>query len=167
MIYAKIDSGIVVDVQLLEAEDDKDPAFVWEDLTDIKPQPSVGWSFDGTNYAPPPIAVPVLSVAKAQNISSFRDAMQAFVDSRYPLDIRFNFIAIYINAQQNGLTNRMAYVSRIFPWMNATIAYAAQYVGSVQAGNDPATVVAKTWDFSTLIDSDPLITPIAAIQINS
>lgn len=111
--------------------------------------------------------VAYLSMAIQQNLAQFQIEMATFVTSRYSLDTRFNFIALYTNAQANALTNRLAYISQIFTWSNSIITYASTYVASVKALTNPATVATTKWDFSAFIASDPLINPLSAIQISN
>lgn len=53
-VYAKIQSAIVVDIQLLDTISDYlDPAFDWVDVTNLIPRPSAGWGYDGNVFTAP------------------------------------------------------------------------------------------------------------------
>lgn len=106
-----------------------------------------------------------LAMAIKENISKSQYAIQAFVVSRYSLETRFSFNALYNISLAAGLTNRTAYIMRLFTWASTIIAYAATYVASVQAMTDIPTIVATTPDLGSFVSSDPLLTPVAAIQI--
>jgi hypothetical protein len=129
----------------------------------------IRYTYDSTSntFAPPTPPLPTLPVAIAENIAAFQTSLQAFVDSSYGVDTRMNFIGLYINAQINGLTNRMAYIAPLLAWQNAVIEYAATYVATVSAMTSVSTVMATAPDFSSLQASNPNLTPIAAIQITS
>lgn len=34
------------------------PSIIWVDITDIYPQPQVGWIWDGAKFSPPPVVIP-------------------------------------------------------------------------------------------------------------
>lgn len=134
------------------------------DLTINGGNPLIGYTYDpntDTFSAP----VPSLAVAKINKIAAFQTAMQTFVNSRYSSDVRMNFIGIYINAQRNLLLNRQAYVAQLFPWQNSVITFAATTIAAINALSTPQDVIAYTWDLSSLISSDPYLSPIAALQI--
>jgi hypothetical protein len=128
---------------------------------------SIGYTYNSTTntFSLPIPTIPSLSIAIASNIASFQTALQSFLDSSYSVDTRMNFIGMYINAQLTGLTGRQAYIAQLFPWQNSVIAYAASYIAAVEALTDVSTVLAYTWDFSSLQTSNPNLTTIAAIQI--
>jgi hypothetical protein len=59
--YAKIDMtnpgsgiGTVVNMQIINTGDPLDPNFTWVDVTTMTPQPGMTWTYDGTNFIPPP-----------------------------------------------------------------------------------------------------------------
>lgn len=123
-------------------------------------------AYDSINAMAPGIN-PILTAAITQNINNFQTALNTFVTSRYTSDQRMNFIGIYINAQQNNLSNRMTYVGQLFPWQNSIITYSASYIAGIQAMTNPSQVAQSTWNFASLASSDPCITPIAALQIGN
>lgn len=165
--YAMIKDGTVVNVVLANVDDPLDPDYTWVDITSMTPQPSINYTYDGTTFTPPAPVLPSLPVAIATNIANFQDSMNVFIESSYSTNTRMNFIGMYINAQANNLTNRMAYIAQLFPWQNAVILYAANYVATVSAMTDAATVIAHTWNFTALTASNPKLTPIAALQIGN
>jgi len=57
-IYVDVQNGVVVNVSLAStANGDVIPA-TWVDVTNIIPQPSIGWTYDGKNFTPPPPGPP-------------------------------------------------------------------------------------------------------------
>jgi hypothetical protein len=108
----------------------------------------------------------LLALSIQENIAQAQVAVQAFIDSRYSIDTRWNLNALYILAQQNNLTNRAAYITQLFTWAQSVVTAAAVYIATVEAMTNAATVAETTPNFAPLIASDPLITPIAAIAIN-
>ena len=108
-----------------------------------------------------------LKIAILENLSMFQSAIKEFTISHYDFETRFQFFSIYNNAKINNLTNRAAYIEQIFTWTNSCIGYAANYVATVKALTNPATVASKTWDFSSLASSDPLINLLVAIGITN
>lgn len=110
-------------------------------------------------------ATAYLSMAKQFKLSVFQDAVKAFVTDHYALDTRFNFMALYLTA---GLKlNRQAYVAQLLTWATSVVGYAATFVATVNAMSDPAVVAAAQWNFAALDSSDPKVTPIAAVAINT
>lgn len=55
MIYAAFVSipGEIVNTIIAEPEDVKDENYNWVDITDVDPQPSIGWTYDGTTFSAP------------------------------------------------------------------------------------------------------------------
>jgi len=56
-VYAKIDMssnpGPVVNTQVVNENDYLDPGFTWVDVSDMVPQPCIGWTYDGANFIEP------------------------------------------------------------------------------------------------------------------
>lgn len=55
-VWALILNGLVVNTVLASDQDIKDPAYVWIDITNLNPQPCIGWSYDGNNFIPPEVS---------------------------------------------------------------------------------------------------------------
>lgn len=110
-------------------------------------------------------AVAYVGIAKSVNLAKFQEAIAAFVESRYSTFVRLNLIGIYNNAVARLLLNRKAYVGQLLTWQDDVISYASTYSTSIQALTNQNTIAATTWNFSTLQSGDPLISPLAAIQI--
>lgn len=106
-----------------------------------------------------------LSIAKQTNLAKFSAALNDFASLHYTIDVRQNLIGLYINAQQTSKSNRQAYISQIFTWQNSVIGYAATYVATINSLSDPAVVATTTWNFLANVSADPMISPIAAVQI--
>ena len=168
MIYAQIKENIVTNILYVTDSsvlNSFDSDFSYDDITNVSPVPGVGWTYVSSGvYTAPTISV---SVAIQKNLSQFQLALQAFISSRYVTDVRLNFIGMYENAILNNLTNRQAYIAQLFVWQNLIIEYAATYIATVKAMTDSNAILATTWDFSSLAAADPLLSPMAAIQINN
>jgi hypothetical protein len=52
-VFAVIDTGVVTNVVLAYDSDQKDPAFVWVDVSQMSPQPGIGWAYDGNQFSAP------------------------------------------------------------------------------------------------------------------
>lgn len=168
MIYAEIkDSNVtnifyIEDISILSLFDE---TLIYDDVTNIRPSPGIGWSYISAGVYTSPIIL--ASVAIQKNISQFQTALQAFISAHYTTDTRLNFIGLYENAILNGLIARQAYIAQIFVWQNSIIAYAATYIAAIKAMTDSSLIASTVWDFTALAASDPLLSPMAAIQINS
>jgi len=64
--YARIDDDAVAEIYTppgefdnLPIEEQFHPDLTWVDLTGVSPTPEVGWSYDGTAFAPPPPPEPL------------------------------------------------------------------------------------------------------------
>jgi hypothetical protein len=54
-VYAQILNSVVVNTLLATTGLDVfDPTYVWVVITNVIPQPAIGWSYDGTNFTAPP-----------------------------------------------------------------------------------------------------------------
>ena len=112
------------------------------------------------------LSAPNLVAAIQENLNAFASALDAYVQAHYSLSERFNLLSLYVNAQQNSLTSRMAYISQIFTWMTSVTNYAATYEASIKAMTDINTILTTLWDFNQ-ISPDPQITPLGAIAISN
>lgn len=113
-------------------------------------------------------AVAYLAFAKQGKLVQFQAALQDFLLSRYTLETRWSFIALYVTAQSNILlVNRRAYIGQLFTWASSVITLAATMGAAINAAGSEAAAAAITWDFSTLVNSDPLVSPLAAAAINN
>lgn len=119
------------------------------------------------NSLAPPVNQQSLVVATGTAIAAFTNALNQFIAIHYTTDTRLNLLGIYNNAVVNSLTNRQAYIGQLLTWQNSVLAFAATYIATVQAQTTPSAVAALTWNFSTLASTDPLVTAVAALQINS
>lgn len=200
-IYAKIYNGSIVNIQEQDEVDAQDPAFVWIDISNLSPQPAIGWLYDGSSFSAPglpaeaygrsvsfstdnvhdtyklsdgslfivpagtPQAAVYVKMAIQGNLLEFQAAVHDFVNSKYSLDVRFNFNAMYILAQQNNFANRMVYIEQLFTWAQAVVAYCAVYSGAVSALTDPVVIKATVWNFANIQIPDPLVSPLVAVGI--
>lgn len=114
-------------------------------------------------------AVVYLAFAKQLNAAKFQQAVQDFGDLHYPVRTVQQFQAVWAvaNLPVNVLlVNRRAYILQLFTWTSAVISFATTYVIALNAMSDPAVVAATSGDF-TQIPADPMVTPGAALLINS
>lgn len=168
MTIALIQNSIVVNVVTWDGKSSWNPGpqFTQIDVTNLCCSDGTGIEpgciYNGTNFSQPLVS---LTEAIENNIAQFQIAAQQFVDSHYSLEDRFNFMALYTIAIQQGLTNRAAYITQLFIWAESIISYSTQYCAMIQAATSVAQINATYWDFTQIID--PLITPLAAIQISN
>lgn len=112
-----------------------------------------------------PIQVVYLSLAIKENLRLFQAELQLFINNKYTIDTRFNLMSVYVNAQLNNLTDRMAYISQLFIWSNSIIVYCANYQAALMAITDPNVVLNTVPDLTSLDASDPKVSAFAALQI--
>jgi len=53
-IWAWIENGEVVNTVYASDSDVKDPKYLWINITNMNPQPGIGWKYDGANFIAPP-----------------------------------------------------------------------------------------------------------------
>ena len=76
-IFAQIQSGVVINTQVMSSTDFQNPAYIWVDITNVVPQPSVGWDFNNgvwTNPNPVPAPVPLTQTQLISNAAAFGQA---------------------------------------------------------------------------------------------
>jgi hypothetical protein len=56
-IFALIQAGVVVNTVVANIVDPQDPNYIWVDITNIFPQPCIGWSYDGKSFTAPPLPI--------------------------------------------------------------------------------------------------------------
>lgn len=168
MIYAEVKDNKVTNIFYIEdisVLNSFDNSFIYDDVTSVTPSPGIGWGYVSTSVYTAPVVLAATAIQK--NISQFQTSLQNFISSHYTTDTRLNFIGIYENAILNGLISRQAYIAQLFVWQNAVIAYAASYIGAIKAMTDANLIASTVWDFTALAASDPMLSPMAAILINS
>lgn len=60
-IYAQIKDGEIKNTIVADAEFIKEVASQWDfiiDITDMDPQPAIGWLYDGQDFSPPVVEPP-------------------------------------------------------------------------------------------------------------
>jgi hypothetical protein len=112
-----------------------------------------------------PQALAYLSLAIQGNIALLAEAGETFAESRYDDSTRMNLLGLAFNAYVLGLTNRLNYLMPLLTWQNSIIAYIGTYCVNVKAQTSATAVAALTPNFTQFISTDPLLTPIAAMQI--
>lgn len=164
--YALIQNYIIVNIVIASDSDPQDPSYIWVNISSLNPLPSIGWTYNGNTFSNPNAITVTIESAIEANLSNFSIALSSFIATRYSDSTRLNFIGLYTNAQLNSLSNRAAYIARLFIWQNNVIEYASSYSSSVSAMTDIPTIEATIWNFSDLLSDDPSISPLAAIAIN-
>lgn len=53
--YALIQNGIIINTVMAASTDPQDSNYTWIDITNINPQPGIGWTYDGANFTGPMI----------------------------------------------------------------------------------------------------------------
>lgn len=102
-IYAVIQNGVIVNTQVLTNIDFQDPQFTWIIITNLIPQPSIGWTYDGKNFTPPPPPnIPPPTVLKAQVNVSEPDVEPILTDIlNFALNGDDSYIQKYVSASGN------------------------------------------------------------------
>lgn len=169
--YIQIQNNIVKNIVLLNPNTDYlDPQYIWIALgsnlcTDGTPI-QLGVTYDGTNFVSN-IVPPTLAQVKADKLDRSITEILAFVNSRYDLEKRVNFLGIYNNAINKGLTNRAAYFQALLDWQNSVYLYSAYVQYTISSMTTVEDVNNFTWDFTTLLNTDPLISYGGAFSITN
>lgn len=75
--YALIQNGVIVNTVLADSKDFQDPSYVWVDIDNIDPLPSIGWTTtDNINFSIPPLT--------AEQQKQNNDATSIIVDTGTP-----------------------------------------------------------------------------------
>lgn len=106
-----------------------------------------------------------LAAAKAARLLDLKTSVQSWIDGRYDMPTRMNFLVIYTLAKDDLLVNRAAYIKPLLTWANSIISFSGTHAAAISALESVAAVKAYQWDFSALEASDPKLTLLAAIQI--
>jgi hypothetical protein len=88
-LYAKIDMatpgngvGTIVNMQMIDLgapNNTLDPNFTWVDTSTISPQPSIGWTYNGSNFISPPV-IPSIPLTLNQQYPDPSDFGQYVID---------------------------------------------------------------------------------------
>lgn len=170
--YIQIQDNLVINIININPNTDyMDPQYVWvalginkcTDGTNIQ----IGkTTYDGTNFISN-IPAPTLMEAKLAKLERSVTEILAFVNSRYDLEKRVNFLGIYNNAINKGLTNRAAYFQPLLDWQNSVYLYSAYVQQTIMSLTTIEDVNNFTWDFTALLNSDPLISYGGAFSISN
>lgn len=169
--YIQILDGSVINIININSETDyMDPLYTWialgtkkcTDGTNIQ----IGLTtYDGTNFISniPPLS---LLQVKMEKLERSVTEILGFVNSRYDLEKRVNYLGIYNNAINKGLTNRAAYFQPLLDWQNSVYLYSAYVQQTIMSLTTIEDVNNFTWDFTTLLNTDPMITYAGAFSIS-
>ena len=110
-----------------------------------------------------------LAQYQAQQIAALKTACDALADSRYPQTNQTAMVVMLMQATQQGLTNRAAYLEQVWTWATAITMMYYQKAALVQACTSQAQVQAVTWsaELTALATQDPDITIQAAMAITN
>ena len=168
--YIQIYNNQVINIMLINPDTDyMDSVYTWIQLgtnkcTDDTPIQIGITKYDGTNFISNIIG-PTLSDAINKKITEFIAGVLGFINTRYDLETRVNFLGIYINAKNKGLVNKAAYFQQLLDWQNNVYLYSAYVQYGISSLINVQDVINYNWDFTTLIASDPLITYRGAFSI--
>jgi hypothetical protein len=167
--YIKIENGLVVNLIIMDPNvDEMDQKYVWIPLglnkcTDGTPITINKTTYDGTNFISNIIID--INTLKSEKINKFIVEILAFVSSRYDLEKRVNFLGIYNNALNKGLVNRATYFQKLLDWQNEVYTYSAQIQYAIFMLSTINEINLFGWDFTHLIESDPLVSYNGAFSI--
>ena len=130
------------------------------DLTGI-PTPAIGDKYIAGEF--------VTGATKAKAIQfraeQLKNELRTYVDSKFDLATRQNFIVLFILAKEDGLTNRLAYLRPLIDWAKQVISFSAQQLALMQSLATADDVMDFTWSFEELEHTAPSVTLAAAVQI--
>lgn len=105
------------------------------------------------------VSVPVAKIKKMVLLAS---TVQDFIESKYNLTARQQFLALYILGKIDGLTTRTNYIRPGIDWINAIFAYAVSAGIAIQALTTIEAVTAFTIDVAGAVGANPNLTLAAA-----
>lgn len=170
--YIQIKDGLVVNIILFNHNTDWiNPDYVWvplgsklcTDSTNIQ----IGvTTYNGTEFISNIIPL-TLQQVKENKLERSISEILAFVNSRYDLEKRVNFLGIYNNAVNKGLTNRALYFQRLLDWQNSVYLYSAYVQYTIANLTTIEDVNNFTWNFTNLSNINPFITYAGAFSITN
>jgi hypothetical protein len=107
----------------------------------------------------------MLPIEKAAKTQKFIQVTADFGESRYSLDRQQILSVLRSEARFDGLVNRANYIGKLLDWMNQVLNYYDMKNAELQALTTRDEVAAFAWDFTNLVNSDPLVTIYDARQI--
>lgn len=166
-----LDNFVINIVNINPSTSYMDPQYVWVPLGSKKctdgSNIQIGIStYNGTDFISN-ITPLTLAQVKANKLENSVSEILSFVNSRYDLEKRVNFLGIYNNAVNKGLTNRAAYFQALLDWQNSVYLYSAYVQYTITTLTTIEDVNNFTWDFTTLLNTDPLITYGGAFSITN
>jgi hypothetical protein len=170
--YIQILNGVVNNIINVDPNTDYlDPSYTWISLAGKKCTDDTNIQIGITTYEDPNfisnITPLTLQQVKTKKLEQSVTEILAFVNSRYDLEKRVNYLGIYNNAINKGLTNRAAYFQPLLDWQNSVYMYSAYVQYTINNLTTIEDVNNFTWDFTTLLNTDPLITYGGAFSINN
>lgn len=104
-----------------------------------------------------PESVAYLAFAKQGKLIAFKNAIEEFAENAYDIKTKISLIALYLMAEKNALSNRIAYIAQALDWATSVVQYASQFEATVYSMTDADAIAALSWDFGQ-IPKDPQIT---------
>lgn len=109
-----------------------------------------------------------LAQAIQLRLLAFQADTQTYAQSHYTTQTQVQFLDIYTAAMVAGnLPDRAAYCTQAFTWANSLFSYSATVVAAIQALTSISDALNYSWDFGANVSTDPMITVVAAILINT
>lgn len=164
-IYALVTSNVVQNVIVADEEFVAGISADYSVIVEIAPEvqrPQIGWSYTGGVFLDPSNT---LAGAKAKKLTEFNDALQAYLDSRYSLLTRMQFMNLFVMAKFDGLIHREAYLRPMMDWTNSIITYAGTVVTDIKSKATVQDVVSYTWNIPDNTLPDPALSLAAAVLI--
>lgn len=105
------------------------------------------------------VSVPV---AKSKKIALVASTVQDFIESKYNLTARQQFLSLYLLGKLDGLTARTNYIRPGIDWINAIFAYAVSASIAINALTTIEAIAAYTIDVAAAVGANPNLTLAAA-----
>lgn len=162
MTFAKIESGVVVNVQELSSEDAQDPAFVWVEITSLTPKPGVGWTYSGSVFSAPPVPPLSLEEAIAAKVERALNEVNDYLTSHYDRTLRRDFTDVLLVAHVTENAAAQAYALSLFTWVRSVMVLYYARVVAIYGAASVEAVDAISLDFSEFDETDPNVALSAA-----
>ena len=108
-----------------------------------------------------------LAFNQATMTAGISSQAMAYVSSRYDLFTLQAMFLLLQNAKQNDLPNRATYIEQLQTWYLSVLVYVAEIQSDIAAASSDSGLSMVTWDFSAFTSSDPAVTLVGALLINS
>lgn len=109
-------------------------------------------------------AVVAATLAIQANMIIFNAALTDYINTRYTLESRSRWMALYLEFQAYSQPKKLAYVTQLLAWGNAISTYTSNYIIALMAMTNPTTIAATKFDPSQF-SADPQINLVACMTI--